>query len=157
MALQSFEDFCTSLCAVLGVDAPPLDPDMYGDVGFTVTYRGAHIGFTQSGHGEARAALMSVTFGLPPPDKEAEILRALMEANYLMARFGAPAFMRNPVTGEISLHYCMQLSQVDIPTVYSSIAHAAEAVAEWNKGHFLERRPSLGSMGETRATISDLA
>jgi hypothetical protein len=39
VAVASFDDFCVSICGLMGVEPPPLKPDSSRDVDFTITYR----------------------------------------------------------------------------------------------------------------------
>ena len=142
MPVTSFDDFCASICDLIGVDPPPLEADANGVVGFTVTHREARIAFVERERGNQPGVLRIVEFGAAPAEKELQVLRGLMEANYLMTGVGAPAFVLNPVTGEISFHESFLLSEVDVQAVYQSIATAADAVDEWKKTHFVDASPT---------------
>jgi hypothetical protein len=137
MPAANFDDFCTSLCTLIGVPPPVLEPDANGVIAFTVIHRDARIAFVDRARGNQPGVLMIVEFGAAPPEKELEILRGLMEANFLMTGVGAPAFVLNPLTREISFHQSYLLSEVDVPAVYQGLATAANAVHEWNEDHFL--------------------
>jgi hypothetical protein len=138
MSMASFEDVCTSLCELIGVEPPLLQPDAMGAVGFTVTYRQAVVAFEQAQFGSDAGLVMTVEFGAPPPEQELEVLRHLLDANFLMGGAGAPAFERDPASGRISLRRSLLLSQVAVQDLYGDIAEAAEAVAQWRDAHFLD-------------------
>lgn len=133
MPVVSFEEACTSLCELMGVEPPALVEDAAAGVGFTVTFREAVSTFVPAMLGEDAALLMTVSFGAPPPDREAEALRQLMNANFLMGGIGAPAFGRDPETREVSLRRSLLLSQVQAQDLYRDIAEAALAVAQWRE------------------------
>jgi hypothetical protein len=157
MAVSSFEDFCASLSGLMGVDPPPLQPDDMGAVGFTVIYRDARIGFMRADFGADPGLLMMVEFGAPPPEQELQILRHLLDANFLMGGMGAPAFERDPATGEISLRHSFLLSQVSVQGVFQDIADAAEAVANWRESHFLEAPAAHAVPDNARVGVANLA
>jgi hypothetical protein len=138
MGVADFEDFCSSLCELIGAPAPALVPDPNGLVGFTVDFEETSIGFLKGQRGNEPGVLMMVGFGIPPKDKEAAVWRSLVDANFLMAGIGSPAFARNTVTGEVSLQQSFTLSQVDLQDIYQGIANAAYAVTTWKKSDFSE-------------------
>ncbi len=137
MPAATFKDFCLMLCSLIDVTPPDLTPDAQGVVGFTVDCQGASVNFMEGEYGSEPGLLMSVMFGAPPADQELEVLRSLMDANFLLAGMMAPAFVRNPATGEIALHQSYLLSQVDVQGIYQGIANAAAAVEAWREDPML--------------------
>jgi hypothetical protein len=157
MAVESFEDFCVSTCHLMSVEVPPLEPDESGMVGFHVTCRGANVAFMKGENDGEPALRMIVEFGPPPPEKELEILRGLMDANFLMGGMGAPAFVRNPSTGEVLLQHSLRLSQVDVQDVCCGIENAVDAVAKWKTTHFFDEPVSYGAMWSAHMSATGLA
>ena len=157
MAVVSFDDFCHSICGLIGVEPPSLEPEPDGTVGFTVTYHDASVGFMKADREGEEGLLMMVEFGIPPPEKESDILRVLMDANFRMTGVGTPAFTRNPDTGEIALHYGFLLSQVDVQNVYQGIATAAETVAHWRSNYFLDEPPQHEALGNAGLSAANFA
>lgn len=137
MPAATFKDFCLMLCSLIDVTPPHLTPDSRGVVGFTVDCQGASVNFMEGEYGGEPGLLMSVMFGAPPADQELEVLRSLLDANFLLAGMMAPAFVRNPSTGEIALHQSYLLSQVDVQSIYRGIANAAGAVQAWRQDPLL--------------------
>jgi hypothetical protein len=138
MAVSSFNDFCTSLCGLVDVEPPPLAPDEKGIVGFTITCDGANVSFIAGEYGGHPAMLMAVVFGVPPEGREAEVLRSLMDANYMMTGMVPPAFVRNPADGTISLHQSYLLSQVEVESIYRGVSNAAAAVETWRSNPMMD-------------------
>jgi hypothetical protein len=141
MAIATFDDFCDSICDLIGVAAPTLEPDASGLVGFTVTHHETAISFLKADRGDEPGILMMVDFGAPPADKAPAVMLSLLDANFLMMGVGAPSFGRNPATGEISLQQSFLLSQVDVRNIYQGIANAADTVATWRKTNFHDESP----------------
>jgi hypothetical protein len=141
MAVASFEVFCADLCALMGVPAPPLEPSPAGVIGFTVEYRGAKVAFIKPDETREPGILMMVTFGTPPAEIEADVLRVLMEGNFLMMGMNAPVYARHPLTSEISLHHNFPLLQTDVHTIAAAIENAAEMAQIWARSYFLEMLP----------------
>lgn len=138
MAASSFEDFCTSLCDLIGVVPPVLAPDAHGVTGFTVVYREATIGFVKDERSAQAGLLMVVELGAPPPDKELDILRRLMDGNFTMLGVDSPAFARNPTTGHLWLCHTFQLAQLDVQQIFQGISTAADVVDGWRTHYFLD-------------------
>lgn len=137
MALTSFDDLCASLCSLVGIDAPQLAPDEDGVVGFTITLDEVDIGFVQGARDGEPGMLMVANFGAPDEASEVRVLRELMSANFLLSGVGAPAFVRNPVTREFSLHQSWLLSQITAQDLYQTTLRAANAVKLCKAGSFL--------------------
>ena len=138
MEVANFEEFCNSLCTLLGLPPPSLEPDANGIVGFTVTYRDTRIGFMEVERANGAGLGMIVEFGPPPLENELNALRTLLDANFLLLGAGAPSFARNPLIGEITLNYSYLLSEVDVHGVCRSISAAADAVANWKENPMSE-------------------
>ncbi len=147
MASSSFEDFCTSLCALIGVLPPGLAPDAHGVTGFTVVYREAAIGFVKDERGEQAGLLIVVELGAPPPDRELDVLRRLMDGNFTMLGVDSPAFARNPSTGHLWLCQSFQLAQLDVQRIFHGISAAADVVDSWKLHHFLDEPPPQARPG----------
>lgn len=144
MAVHDFSDLTIGLCGLLELPMPSLEPNEAGTVGFTVVYDGARIGFVQAEGGDAADLLMLVELGPVPPEKELEVLRGLMDANYVMRAGGAPAFTRHPHTQDIVLRYSFKYAEVDVDRLVDSLATAADAVVNWREAHFTLPPPSDG-------------
>jgi|JI10StandDraft_1071094.scaffolds.fasta_scaffold100976_2 hypothetical protein len=149
MASSSFEDFCTSLCELIGVMPPALEPDAHGTTGFTVVYREATIGFVKDERAAQAGLLMVVELGAPPPDRELDVLRRLLDGNFTMLGVGSPTFARNPSMGHLWLCHTFQLAQLDVQRIFQGISAAADVVDSWKSHHFLDEplpqaRPGTG-------------
>ena len=134
MAVMNFDDLCTSLCSLAGVAAPSLEPDENGLVGFTLNRDGVDIGFVQGESGGEPGMLMIVDFGTPKDGSKQEVLRELLETNFLISGVGAPAFVRNPFTGAIALHQSCLLSQAHVEELYQVSVRASDAAIRWKDG-----------------------
>lgn len=137
MAVASFEVFCSHLCALIGAPVPTLEPGPTGVVAFTVCYRDATVGFIKPDDTMEPGVLMMVVFGAPPEDIEDDVLRVVLDSNFLMLGMDAPMFARNPATREISLHRSFTLLQADVHTILNAVVQAAEMAANWKRTYFL--------------------
>lgn len=138
MSAASFEDFCSSLCELIDVVPPALVPDAHGTTGFTVVYREATIGFVKDERGAQPGLLMVVALGAPPPDRELDVLRRLMDGNFAMLGVESPAFARNPSTGQLWLCHAFQLAQLDVQRIFQRISAVADMVDNWKAHYFLD-------------------
>lgn len=136
MPIASFEDFSQSMCELLAIEPPPMESNSDGDTGFVVNYQGVDISFIKGRQNQEADLLMVIDFGIPPADKEADVLKDVMEANCVMRGVGAPCFMRHPADGMIALRYSFLCQQVDVRHVYEAIVAAADAVESWREQYF---------------------
>jgi hypothetical protein len=123
---------------MLGVEPPSLQPDANGIVGFTIVHQGARVELVEREWAGQPGMLMLVELGRLPADGELEILRGLMEANFLMSGLEGAAFALDPCTGEVSFRESFALSRLDAHALYRSIEAAAGAVQQWKEEAFLE-------------------
>lgn len=146
MPATDFADFCGSLCEVVGAMPPALSPDEHGVVGFTVSYDGVKIGFAQAELGGETGVTMVAQFGAIDEAHELRMLRQLLDTNFMLSGICAPAFVRNPVTGEIALHQSWLLSLVNVPEVFEAVGRMASTVTRWKQGAFLEKDEGQGEI-----------
>jgi hypothetical protein len=138
MAAANFDDCYTQICGLFNLEPELVEPDKNGKRGFTVTYRDADISFLERATAEAPSVSMLVKFGIPPADKTAEILSALMGASFLMLDQDGPTFMQEPDTGDIFLHRVMSLEKLHVPALPTLFDQLADQVARWSRGYFLD-------------------
>ncbi len=136
MSSTDFSALCQALCTQLGVQPPELEPDPLGVVGFTVQLRGVDLAVLHTRPTDAFTLLL-VNFGPLDEDREPGIWRALMDANFLLVGPDAPAFSRNPVTGEVLLQHVLPLADVDAAQLRARMVHMAEVALQWRKDFFL--------------------
>jgi hypothetical protein len=154
MAVASFEDFCVELCGLMGAPVPELEPSPSGIIGFTVNYRDTVIGFMKPAETMEPGVLMLVQLGAAPRERQLEVLRILMEANFLMWGVCAPHYALNPATGAISLHYAFTVSQASAQSIFQSVLRSADIVQNWRETYFLdllEPDTARAADAETRA------
>ncbi len=145
MPFTDFTDFCASLCTLIGVEPEPLVPDEDGIVGFTANCDGVDIGFMEAHSGDEPGVVMMADFGNADEATELEVLRELLNTNFLLSGIAAPAFVRNPITGELAFHQSWLLSQVSAQDAYERMANAADVVHRWKAGTLLSPRAMPGS------------
>lgn len=138
MSLMDFKDLCTSLCELVGAQAPDLVPDSNGTLAFTVTVDDVDTGVVLDDSGPEPGALLVTVLGTPEEAGELQLLRGLLDTNFIVSGVGAPSFVRNPVTGEIALHQPLLLSQVTAQDVYDKVVRATGTMARWKAGLFAE-------------------
>lgn len=138
MSLLDFKDLCTSLCELVGAPAPDLAPDSNGTLAFTVTVDDVDTGVVLDDSGPEPGALLITVLGVPEGSSELQILRGLLDTNFIMSGVGAPSFVRNPLNGEIALNQPLLFSQVRAQDVYDKVLRATGTMARWKAGLFAE-------------------
>jgi hypothetical protein len=140
MAVSNFDDFCASLCELVGVKPPLFEDDGAPVRRFALTLGDVFVEFTEGLTHDEPGLVMSLKFGAPPSDKKLEVLDALMAANFELATegAGAPSFAIDADSGEVWLNQWLTLTRVDAQDVYARMLEASSAVAEWRETYFLD-------------------
>jgi hypothetical protein len=139
LAVPSFEDFCESICKLIGVQPPSLSEGEEDELAFEVTLDDVQVEFAQDASAGEPGFLMSIQFGPPPAELEATVLAELMNANFELAGVGTPWFSRSRRTRDVYLHKAYTLAQADVHDIYASLARAAGASLQWRKTYCLEQ------------------
>jgi hypothetical protein len=77
-------------------------------------------------------------FGVAPQEKEAEVLRAIMEENAAMFAFSGPIFMINSQDGNVMLAHRYALSLTTPEDMVSMMDFVAMEAMKWRKTYYLE-------------------
>ncbi len=134
MVLPEFDRLAREAAALLGQPGPQLQPDEFGIVGFSVQARGVIFSVMQSAPaGGPAAALLLTAFGPVPVGREASAWQALLDANFTMLGLNAPAFCRNPATGEVLLRGARPLEGATAQAFVDTLQALAEVVLAWRE------------------------
>jgi hypothetical protein len=137
MAAASFDDFCIQVSERLNIEQPPVAAAHGHDRAFTLVYRGAEFNFIERARPEGDSVSMVVKFGVPPQERLAEVLSALMGAAFFMMGEGGAAFVRSPQTGEIFFHRLVAMPQLHPAGVQDFLDLFSGEVACWSEDYFL--------------------
>jgi hypothetical protein len=89
-------------------------------------------------HEHARDMLIcQVDFGLPPAEKMADVLRSLLELNYLQASQGA-CFTMAPGTSHVVHVLCLPIEFLDAESLADTFEACAAQARQWRTHHFLD-------------------
>ncbi len=133
MALKNLQDLCSGICASLGVPAPALVADPLGTVSFTLRIHDIDIDLIEiddgaQGHAsDGPRLLLVVNFGAVAPGRESALLPLLLESNFLMMGENAPAFARDPHTGDIALQCGIAMADTHVDAVCHTLIALADA------------------------------
>jgi hypothetical protein len=133
MALKNLQDLCSGICDSLGVPAPNLAADPLGTVSFTLRIQDIDIDLIELAEGapdvdsEGPRLQLAVSFGAVPPGHESALLPLLLESNFLMMGENAPAFARDPRTGDIALQCGIALADTDVDAVCRALVALSDA------------------------------
>lgn len=136
MSLSDFNDLCTSLCDLVGVDAPSLQRDEHGTLAFTITVDEVDTGIVFDDAAPEPGALLITSLGIPDESIERQLLRRLLDTNFIVSGVHSPSFNRNPATGEIALHQPCLLSHVTAQDIYDKLIRATKIKLQWDAGVF---------------------
>jgi hypothetical protein len=144
MAIGSFEGLCAGFCEIISVSPPALSEDAQGLCAFNVVWRGVtvnlvHCPRTSPDH-------IFAVFELGPVEtsgsRSLADMRTLLEANFVLLRVHAPAFSRNPATGDAVLQYVYSLFDATPQGLYQLIEEGVDWVSQW------QERPCSGEAAD---------
>ena len=130
MALKNLQELCNGICASLDMPAPTLAPDPLGTVSFTLRIQDIDIDLIETDEGEegdGPRLHLAVNFGAVPPGHESALLPLLLESNFLMMGENAPAFGRDPHSGNISLQCGIALADTHVDAVCRTLVALSDA------------------------------
>ncbi|HSW19909.1 MAG TPA: CesT family type III secretion system chaperone [Ramlibacter sp.] len=137
MAITSFHQLCADLCEVCGVPAPELAPDESGLLGMTLTLHEVDVCLHHAPLAATPAVHVSVEFGVVPAAVELQALRELLDTNLMLHGVNAPAFARNPTSGDVLLQYAVSLDRATVAGLFESINALVLMAQQWREDYFL--------------------
>ncbi|WP_167784803.1 CesT family type III secretion system chaperone [Ramlibacter rhizophilus] len=143
---EATDPLLAGLCGRLGL--PPQDwvSDAGGLRGITLRLDDVDISLVDRPQEPVGPTLcLLVEFGAPAPERELEIWRTLADANFLMLGPDAPAFGRNPATGEVLLQYACPRDAATAAGLHRSLLEMARIARHWR--HAFNLRAEDGSVG----------
>lgn len=84
-------------------------------------------------------AFVFTEFGSIPPEQELEVMRKLLDVNFLLYRGGAPTFTRDPDSGRIVLLSEIPLQQATPAMVLHYLRQLVSQALQWRRDHYLEQ------------------
>ncbi len=145
MALKNLQELCNGICARLGMPAPTLAPDPLGTVSFTLRVHDIDIDLIEIDEGppgedgDGPRLHLAVNFGAVPPGHESALLPLLLESNFLMMGENAPAFGRDPHSGDIALQCGIALADTHVDAVCRALIALSDAARKL--------KPALAEVG----------
>jgi hypothetical protein len=138
MPIADFEQLCKGFCEIAGMQAPDLAPNDQGVWAATLHMRGVPVSVLQFDPNDPTAYLIA-EFGSLPEDQALPGWLALLDTNLSLAgkHAHAPAFSRNPGTGEVLLQWGCPLADVTAVDVYQRVIAMVDLARHWRTSHFL--------------------
>jgi hypothetical protein len=145
----TFEALCAGLSKLLQAAAPEVRVDQHGLAALTIESERAVVTIAQ--HRDTPEHLMVISnIGPVDQDNEVRMLRAVLDANFLLLGPGSPTFSRNSETGNVLLQYCCPIASCTPESVSTTIGHFAELARRWETGFFdfaaADQRPGLANI-----------
>lgn len=168
MAISSFHELASAFGELSGTTPPVLEADEDGVTAFHLLVRGIYVNLAHAAGSNPGAVFLMVGFGPVPPDNEAEVWRMLMDINFLMMSTNAPAFSRDPNSGEVLLQMVVPLENIEVTAFYQfACSQLVDLALRWRSDYFLEsttedlrQAVAMGLMpqsGEARGIAAELA
>ncbi|MBC5766643.1 CesT family type III secretion system chaperone [Ramlibacter albus] len=132
-APDDFSALAHSLCEAARAPAPPLERDAEGGIHVDLDVGGVAVTVTHLPDHFPAHVFVLVAFGPLPHEGEAASSREFLDANLLMMRPGAPVFGRDPLDGQVVLHACCAMANVDGELLLAGIGVAAGMAREWRR------------------------
>jgi hypothetical protein len=140
MVVYSFDELCHAMCEILGVAAPAVTTSDNTVPAFSVTYKDVSLCLLQAAVDDAEHGVLMIDYGPVPETRQLEVLRSLLEANFLMAGARPPAFSINPVSDHVICQMGFALALADPVALCQSLEPLVTAVHRWRDGHCLMPR-----------------
>jgi hypothetical protein len=86
---------------------------------------------------KADRAFVFTNFGAIPPELELAAMRRLLEINFMLYQGSAPAFARDPESGQVMLLGEVPLATATPEAVLMYMRAVAAQALEWRKGYFI--------------------
>lgn len=87
---------------------------------------------------ELDAVCVYCVFGMAPPEKEAEVLRAILQENAAMFLYSGPSFMINAQDGNVLLSHRYSLSVTTPEDLLNVIESLAVEALKWRESFYLD-------------------
>ncbi|HEU4622434.1 MAG TPA: CesT family type III secretion system chaperone [Burkholderiaceae bacterium] len=91
--------------------------------------------------GQDDRLLVYCDFGLPPEERRADALSALLETNLFMFDGSGPTFAINPESGHVIFADHYSTTQLDGELLAAVLAKLAKDATEWRRTYFLDDTP----------------
>jgi hypothetical protein len=132
-----FEQLLRDLCVLARIadPAPVLQTRtlLVNDVAFTIHERDAEP------DGRTDALTIYCDFGIVPAQREAVVLRRLLEVNLFLADAPlAASFIINPETEHVVLGFRAELGKITAELLVQTLESCAQEAERWRKGYFLD-------------------
>lgn len=134
MNRQGFEALCRGLFESLGLPAPPPTEDPTRVL--LLEAQGLPICIVHDELEDADTALVFITLGTPAPEREQELARALLIANFrLMTHELGFKFSCNPLTRALHLQCAYDLRRAEVHDFQAFLSAASACALEWQRTH----------------------
>ena len=161
MSTHTFESLCLGLCDIAQVPRIALDTGPQGSIAFHLKRKGVTVAVLHFPQACDDYAFLLFEFGAIPYDdpRAARIVLALLDCNFLVPDPWAPAFGRNPFTGDAAVRSVYPLAAASPVELLQKIDIGVDLALEWRRDYFLKQdaagatdaRPAPGLPAESHA------
>jgi hypothetical protein len=139
MSTQRFQNLCDGLCDLLEEPRFPAGDGILGSVAFNLSRQGVMANVMYFPQSWENHAFVLIEFGAIPEQhpRVAEIVMALLHANFLVPQPMAPALGCNPVTGEVVLRCEVGLADATPQSLLGVLDRGVALALSWRQHFFL--------------------
>lgn len=133
MSISNLSALCEGICALACVPAPVLQPDAQGLLAFHLTLNETAISVLQWPLVDSGFALIVAELGDLPTESELDLLRGLLNANFVPPARHAPTFARNPANGQALLQLPFLLENATAASVHDAMQRVEQLASPWRR------------------------
>lgn len=142
--MLSFEDLCRGFCELEGLPMPRLDTGREGLRAITLDVDGVSLSVLHDAPIDPELLFLVAELEAPDPDMERQGWLALLEANYWLRSEHAPAFSRNPETGNVVFQWTLPLSQNTAESLHDTVTTMSRLARRWHASLQTQPAPLYG-------------
>ncbi|MGE4241528.1 CesT family type III secretion system chaperone [Ramlibacter sp.] len=144
MSAHSLQDLAAQFCTYTGVATPRLGADDDGVIAFSTVIDGVAVTVANDPLQRAGDILVCVYFGELPAEREADVMRGLLHANFLMQAPDGASFGVDPGSREVVLKSLLPMAEITGESLHEGMRRAVELVRQWRADPFHE--PARGEV-----------
>jgi hypothetical protein len=153
MTTDAFKHLCDGLCDLMQEPRFDLPELIEGTIAFHLNVRDVAVSVLHYPQSCAGYAFVVFELGAVPDGdpRMPQILRELLNANFVLAHPHPPTLSCNPATGDVVLRCTRPLAEATPVGLFEMIGHGVNAASQWRRTFFLNDDPPQGGSADALA------
>jgi hypothetical protein len=138
LATFEFEALCDAFCDVAGIQPRSIVRSEDGGHSITVRLRDVAVTLLQLDNKRPDTVFLIAELGVMPEHRALAGWLSLLNTNLWLVGQNAPAFCRNPETGQVLLQWACPLDSVTATDAYQQICAMADLACQWRQDYLMD-------------------